>query len=233
MITMRILLVDDEVKLTQALAQLLSEQQYVTDVAHDGVSGLDMGRAEVYDVLIIDVMLPGMSGYEIVRTLRDEGVSTPTLLLTAKDAVDDRVQGLDSGADDYLVKPFATTELLARIRALTRRTGDVMGTKELAVGEFRLNLLTRQVSCRDAAIHLTAKEFQLLELFLRNPGQVLPKELILDRVWGLEAPLDTNAVEIYVHFLRKKLLSFEATGGEPLGCSIETVRGVGYVLKGL
>lgn len=230
---MRILLVHDEVKLTQALAALLFEQQYVTDVAHDGVDGLIKGRTEVYDLLIVGTMLSGMSGYEIIRTLRKEGVSTPTLLLTAKDAVDDRVQGLDSGADDCLVKPFATTELLARIRALTRRTGDVAGSKELAVGELRLNLLTRQVTCRDAVIHLTSKEFQLLELFLNNPGQVLPKKLILDRVWRPEALLDTNEVEIYVHFLRKKLQSVETAGGETLGCSIDTVRGVGYVLKGL
>jgi len=230
---MRILLVHDEVKLTQALAPLLFEQQYVTDVAHDGVDGLIKGRTEVYDLLIVGTMLSGMSGYEIIRTLRKEGVSTPTLLLTAKDSVDDRVQGLDSGADDCLVKPFATPELLARIRALTRRTGDVAGTKELAVGELRLNLLTRQVTCRDAVIHLTAKEFQLLELFLHNPGQVLPKKLILDRVWRLEALMDTNEVEIYVHFLRKKLQAVEAAGGEPMGCSIDTVRGVGYVLKGL
>lgn len=231
---MRLLIVDDETKLLKALEQVFREHHYMADTADNGLDGLDKALSGSYDLLIIDVMLPKLSGYELVRSVRKEGYSTPILLLTAKDAVDDRVEGLDSGADDYLVKPFATKELLARVRALTRRSGDVMGTKTLEVGGFTLNLMTRSVTVYGDELALTAKEFQMLELFLRHPGQVMPKELILDRIWGFEAPVDTNAVEIYVHFLRKKIESHreKLTEGNTLP-AIETVRGVGYALRGL
>ncbi len=231
---MRVLIVDDEVKLLKALEQLFKEHNYLVDTATDGADGLDRAREGTYDLLLIDVMLPKLSGYDLVKSLRKDGDSTPILLLTAKDAVDDRVEGLDSGADDYLVKPFATKELLARVRALTRRTGEVMGTKSFELGPFELDLTSRSVTLGGEPLVLTAKEFQLLELFLRHPGQILPKELILDRVWGFEAPVDTNAVEIYVHFLRKKIdahkTSIEDAETIPF---IETVRGVGYVLRGI
>lgn len=226
---MRMLIIDDEVKLLRALQQTFVDLQFAVDTATDGPTGLVLAQEGGYDLLVVDVMLPGMSGYRIVETLRSQGDSTPILLLTAKDAVDDRVQGLDAGADDYLVKPFAIKELLARVRALTRRSGDVVGTKTLAAGPFELDLITRSVAYQGDALSLTAKEFQLLELFLRNPGQVLPKELILDRIWGFGGPEDTNAVEIYVHFLRKKI-DARSQGGA--GSSvIETVRGVGYALR--
>lgn len=230
---MRVLIVDDEVKLLQALKQLFVEHQYAVDTARDGVAGLHMARDGGYDLLIVDVMMPRMSGYDMIRALRKEGASVPILLLTAKDAIDDRVEGLDSGADDYLVKPFATKELLARVRALTRRAGDLLGTDNLQVGLFTLDLVSRAVTIGNCPLALTAKEFQLLELFMRNPGQVLPRELILDRVWGLEAPLDTNAVEIYVHFLRKKIDACGSIGDSKPVSAIETVRGVGYVFKGM
>jgi len=226
------LIVDDEVKLLRALEQTFGELHYAVDTAKDGERGLELAQAGGYDVLVIDVMLPRMTGYQIVESLRTSGDSTPILLLTAKDAVDDRVQGLDSGADDYLVKPFAMKELTARVRALTRRTGDVMGTKTQVVGPFELDLVSRTVTHHGALLALTAKEFQLFEMFLRNPGQVLPKELILDRIWGFEGPEDTNAVEIYVHFLRKKIDARRTVGERTERASyIETVRGVGYVLR--
>ncbi|PWI58869.1 response regulator transcription factor [Sulfoacidibacillus thermotolerans] len=234
---MRILLIDDEKKLVEALKQLFVENHFAVDLAHDGVEGLELARNDVYDVLIVDVMLPHLSGYELVEILRKEGSSVPILLLTAKDGVDDRVYGLDHGADDYLVKPFATSELLARVRALTRRKGNVVGTEKIGVGDLQLDLVTRQVTCGQTVMQLTAKEFLLLELFLRHEGQVLPKEVLLDRVWGYEALLDTNAVEIYVHFLRKKLLAAKANVATEKATlhipMIETVRGVGYVLKAL
>ena len=228
---MRVLLVDDEVKLLRALRQTFMDQQYVCDLAEDGETALDMARTDSYDLLIVDVMLPRMSGYELVRSLRKAGQSTPILLLTARDAVADRVKGLDLGADDYLVKPFATQELFARVRALTRRTGDVMGTDTLRVGDLALDLRERSVTVAGQPLALSAKEFQLLELFLRNPGRVLPKELILDRVWGFSAAIDTNAVEIYVHFLRRKLEGKRQELGLESGCRIETVRGAGYAMR--
>ena len=229
--SVRVLIVDDEVRLLKALKQLFSEQQYQVETATDGLAGLSMARAEAYDLLIVDVMLPGLSGVDLVRKLRDDGNSTPTLLLTARDAVDDRVQGLDSGADDYLVKPFAAKELLARARALTRRSGEVVGPEQVQVGDIVLDLISRTVYLGDAPLTFTAREFQLLEFFLRHPGQVLPKELILDRVWGLEAAIELNSVETYVHFLRKKLDAHRALHNiEPM-TAIETVRGVGYVFK--
>ncbi|MCY0877165.1 MAG: response regulator transcription factor [Firmicutes bacterium] len=228
---MRMLIIDDEVKLLRALQQTFVDLQFAVDTATDGHTGLALAQDGGYDLLVVDVMLPGMTGYQIVETLRAEGDSTPILLLTAKDAVDDRVQGLDAGADDYLVKPFAIKELLARVRALTRRAGDVVGTKKLEAGPFELDLITRSVSYHGETLGLTAKEFQLLELFLRNPGQVLPKELILDRIWGFGGPEDTNAVEIYVHFLRKKIDAHPQGGGGAGASLIETVRGVGYALR--
>ena len=227
---MRLLLIDDEQKLLRALQQLLIEQQYAVDIATDGESGLEMALTGLYEVLVIDVMMPKMSGIDVVRTLRESEDSTPILLLTARDAIDDRVRGLDAGADDYLTKPFANQEFLARIRALTRRSGDVMPTQVLTVGGFSLDLQSRVIKIDDQSLFLTAKEFQLLELFLRNAGQVLPKELIFDRVWGFDGPSDTNAVEIYVHFLRKKIDAIHDSMGT---VAIETVRGVGYLFKGM
>jgi DNA-binding response OmpR family regulator len=227
---LRLLLIDDEQKLLRALQQLLIEQQYAVDIATDGESGLEMALTGLYEVLVIDVMMPKMSGIDVVRTLRESEDSTPILLLTARDAIDDRVRGLDAGADDYLTKPFANQEFLARIRALTRRSGDVMPTQVLTVGRFSLDLQSRVIKVDDQSLFLTAKEFQMLELFLRNAGQVLPKELIFDRVWGFDGPSDTNAVEIYVHFLRKKIDAIHDSMGT---VAIETVRGVGYLFKGM
>ncbi|MCL6592940.1 MAG: response regulator transcription factor, partial [Alicyclobacillus sp.] len=208
-----------------ALVQLLKEHQYAVDVAHDGNTGLDLALTDCYDLLILDIMLPGKSGLEIVRAVRQHELDVPILLLTAKDTVDDRVIGLDAGADDYLVKPFNNKELLARIRALTRRTGNVTGPDTLQVGPFAIHWTTRTITRNGQTLSLTAKEFQLLELLIRNHGKVMSKELILDRVWGPDADVIGNAVENYVHFLRKKL----DTPGQP--SYIETVRGVGYVFR--
>ena len=229
LITLRILIIDDEKRLLQALEQLLKDQNYNVDTAEDGAQGLRKALENAYDLLIVDVMLPYLTGYELVSQLRQEGDSTPILFLTAKDSVTDRVEGLDSGADDYLVKPFATQELLARVRALTRRSGDLIGVNELESGRFRLDLIARTVYFEGQVLTLTPKEFQLLELFLRNPNRILPKELILDRVWGLD--MDINVVESYVHFLRKKIQLLIADTTVATSPVIETVRGVGYRLK--
>ncbi|GGJ00184.1 DNA-binding response regulator [Alicyclobacillus cellulosilyticus] len=232
---MRILLMDDEAAFARALQQSLREHHYEVDVAHDGETGLDMARTGTYDLLIVDVMMPKLSGYDVVRTLRQEKDSTAILLLTAKDGVESRVEGLDAGADDYLVKPFALPELLARVRALTRRSGAFMGAQSLQCGALCLDLVTRSITLFGEPLHLSGKEFQLMELFMRNPGRVLPKVLILERVWGYDTAADVNVVEIYVHMLRRKLaahaqkLGRTAADGLPV---IETVRGVGYMLKG-
>lgn len=221
----RILIVEDEVRLASALKQLLTEHLYAVDVAHDGETGLDLALTGSYDALVLDIMLPRLDGLAIVKEVRRAGIDVPILLLTAKDTVDDRVTGLDAGADDYLVKPFANKELLARLRALTRRTGSLAGTEVMEVGPFSLDLAQRTVSKRGEPLTLTMKEFQLLELLLRNHGKVLSKEVILDRVWGPDAAVVGNAVENYVHFLRRKI----DDPGRP--SFIETVRGVGYVLR--
>ena len=222
---MRILLVEDEKRLASALLQLFQDNHYLADVAHDGVNGLDLALTNSYDALVLDIMLPKLDGLEIVRRVRQEGLDVPILLLTARDTVDDRVKGLDVGADDYLVKPFANKELLARVRALTRRTGNLTGTENMQVGPFVIDFSERVVKQDSRSLTLTTKEFQLLELLLRNHGKVLSKELILDRVWGPDAEVIGNAVENYIHFLRKKI-------DEPNQPSyIETVRGVGYVFR--
>ncbi|KUO94807.1 response regulator transcription factor [Ferroacidibacillus organovorans] len=231
---MRLLLIEDEVRLAKALQQTFSEHHYIVDLAHDGATGLDLAQTDTYDIILVDVMLPNMSGYEVVRKLRKTGHATPILMLTARDAVDDRVEGLDAGADDYLVKPFATKELLARVRALSRRSGEMLDVEEVSVGAISIDSVSRSVYVAGEPYSLTGKEFQLLELFMRNPNQVLPKELILDRVWGVEAPMDRNAVEIYVHFLRKKMDKVRIDRKIELAEMpvIETVRGVGYALRG-
>ena len=202
---MRVLLVEDEVRLAAVIQQMLRDQQFVSDVAHDGQTGLELALTDSYDALILDIMLPKLSGIEIVKQVRKTGLDVPILLLTARDSVDDRVLGLDVGADDYLVKPFANRELLARLRALTRRQGSLSGTDTMEAGPFSIDL-TQRIAQRDGVnLSLTLKEFQLLELLMRNHDRVLSKELILDRVWGPEAPVFGNAVENYVHFLRKKI----------------------------
>ncbi|WP_067928818.1 response regulator transcription factor [Alicyclobacillus shizuokensis] len=222
---MRILLVEDEKRLAAALLQLFKEHHYAADVAYDGITGWDLASTNSYDILVLDVMLPEMSGLEIVRQVRAQKLDVPILLLTARDAVSDRVAGLDAGADDYLVKPFANEELLARIRALARRPAALVGTDAIAAGPFRIDLGSREATRDGQPLNLTAKEFQLLELFIRNHGKVLAKDLILDRIWGPDADVIANAVENYVHFLRKKI----DQPGQP--SYIETVRGVGYVFK--
>ena len=228
---MRILLVDDEPALLSALQQLLQSQHYTVDVAIDGETGLELAMNNSYDLFVLDVMLPGMMGFEVVERLRRDQNSTPILMLTAKDSVVDRVRGLDSGADDYLVKPFAIQEFLARIRALTRRSGDLVGTDEFDVGCFHVDLVARTVSLGSATLALSSKQFQVLEFFLRHPNKVLPKELILDRIWDIDT--DIGIVETYVHFLRKKFESHLSEHPVSAHPQIETLRGVGYRLSGV
>jgi Response regulators consisting of a CheY-like receiver domain and a winged-helix DNA-binding domain len=222
---MRLLLVDDERRLVDPLAYILRKNNYGVDLAYDGETGQAMAETGVYDLIVLDRMLPYKEGVEVLKDLRNKGIMTPIILLTAKDAVEDRINGLDAGADDYLIKPFSTDELMARIRALSRRKGvQLTGNRVEAFG-LVLDPLGCEVTDGTNSVKLTYKESLLLELFIRNPTQVITKEQILDRVWGLDSDVELSNVEVYIYYLRKKI-KFR-------NCSIETIRGVGYCLKGL
>jgi DNA-binding response OmpR family regulator len=223
---MRLLLVEDEKRLSEALAYIFKKNNYGIDVAYDGETGQEMAETGIYDLIVLDRMLPKKEGVSVLKELRVKGIKTPVLLLTAKDAVEDRVAGLDAGADDYLVKPFATEELLARVRALARRQNEQLTGEKLQVASLILDPLQCEATCGNEKIKLTLKESQLLELFMRNRGQVISKEQILDRIWGLDTDVELNNVEIYIHYLRKKL------NPEKSYVRLETVRGIGYCLKG-
>jgi two-component system OmpR family response regulator len=221
---MRVLEVEDEKKLGELLGRGLREEGYAADVADRGEEALWMARAVPYDAIVLDVMLPGADGFEICRRLRSDEVWTPVLMLTARDAVDDRVVGLDAGADDYLTKPFAFEELLARIRALTRR-GQVERPAVLEVGDLRLDPAAHRVWRGSQELDLSAKEFSMLELFMRRPGLTLSRTQLLDGAWDIAFESRSNVVDVYVRYLREKI-------DRPFGQdSIETVRGVGYRLR--
>jgi two-component system OmpR family response regulator len=221
---MRILVVEDELKMASLLRRGLAEEGYAVDVARTGDDALWMAGAAEYDAIVLDLMLPRIDGIEVCRRVRESGVWAPVLMLTARDAVDDRVAGLDAGADDYLAKPFSFAELLARLRALVRR-GGVERPAVLEVGELRLDPATRQVWRGSTEITLTAKEFALLETFMRRPGQVLSRYQLLDHAWDYGYENRSNVVDVYVRYLRDKV-------DRPFGRdSIETVRGSGYRLR--
>ncbi|HDN80545.1 MAG: DNA-binding response regulator [Chloroflexi bacterium] len=219
-----ILIVEDEVKIVSFLRRGLSYEGYEVSVAYTGQEALFKARQESPDLIILDLMLPDMDGLEVCRTIRSKS-DVPILILTAKDAVSDRVAGLDSGADDYLVKPFALDELLARVRALLRRHKRLMGQKVLKFADIKMNISTREVWRGDRYIELTPKEFDLLELFMRHPNQVLTRDLIYEEIWGYDFSSESNLIEVYIRYLRAKL---EAKGESRV---IHTVRGIGYTLR--
>jgi two-component system response regulator MprA len=222
----KVLVVDDEPAVRDALRRALTLEGYEVDLAADGIEGVTAAATRGPDAIVLDVLMPGLDGLEVCRRLRESGDRTPILMLTARDEVQDRVAGLDAGADDYLVKPFALEELNARLRALVRRS--VGGDADvLRFGELALDTRTREVTRGDRPIDLTRTEFSLLELFLLNPRQVLSRAQIFDRVWGYDFGPSTNALEVYIGYLRRKL---EASGESRL---IHTVRGVGYALREL
>jgi two-component system OmpR family response regulator len=221
---MRVLVVEDEKKLGELLARGLREEGYAADLADRGEEALWMAKAVDYDAIVLDVMLPGVDGFEVCRKLRAGSVWTPVLMLTARDAVDDRVVGLDAGADDYLVKPFSFEELLARLRALVRRA-PVERPAVVEVGDLRLDPAEHRAWRGDTELDLSAKEFALLELFMRRPGMTLSRSQLLDGAWDMAFESRSNVVDVYVRYLREKV-------DRPFGRdSIETVRGVGYRLK--
>jgi two-component system, OmpR family, response regulator len=221
---MHVLVVEDDVRMAAALRRGLQAEAIVADVAGDGEEAVRRVRAGSFDVVVLDVMLPGLDGFETCRRLRGDGVWVPIIMLTARDAVQERVRGLDAGADDYLTKPFSLAELLARLRALARR-GPVERPTVLEVGDLRLDPATREVWRGDAEIELSAREFALFETFMRRPGQVLSHLQLLDAAWDIGYEQRSNVVEVYVRYLREKV-------DRPFGVrSLETVRGMGYRLR--
>ena len=221
---MRILIVEDERQIAAFLERGLKEEGYAVDIVYNGYDAIDWAVAVEYDGIVLDVMLPGRDGYSVCRELRAGGNKTPILMLTARDTVDDRVTGLDTGADDYLVKPFAFKELVARLRAITRRQGDARSV-ELQVGDLMLNTLTHTAQRGERRIELTTKEYNLLEFLMRNPNRVLSRTQISEHVWNLDFLSESNLVDVYIRYLRRKI----DDGAEQK--LIKTVRGSGYLIS--
>ncbi|MBE6789790.1 MAG: response regulator transcription factor [Ruminococcaceae bacterium] len=223
---MRILLVEDEKRMAQALCELLRLERYEVDHYDNGQDGLAAAESNIYDIVILDVMLPGMNGYDIARSVRRQGITVPILMLTARSELDDKVTGLDSGADDYLTKPFMTKELLARLRALGRRT---LGATDgiLSFADISLDTRSLMLSCTSngQSVRLGEKEYRILEYLIANSGQILTREQLAVRIWGFESDAEYNNVEVYMSFTRKKLAFIEAK------TEIKAVRGIGYELR--
>ena len=222
---MRVLIVEDEVRLASTLQDLLELNGYTADVCHDGEAGLDNALSAIYDVILLDVMLPKLDGFTVLRRLRAAGNATPVLMLTARSELGDRVEGLDCGADYYLTKPFEPKELLACIRALTRRQPELRNTDVLEYGDLKLVKNSFTLSCGDRSLRLSRKEFDMMELLMLNRELVITKENLLLKIWGYESDAEDNNVEVYVSFLRKKLEHLHST------VKIKTIRMVGYCLE--
>jgi DNA-binding response OmpR family regulator len=221
---MRILVVEDERELSEAIVVLLEQEKYDAVAVFDGLSGEDHAMSGTYDLILLDIMLPGKNGVDVLRSIRKQGLDTPVMFLTAKSGIKDKVRGLDTGADDYLAKPFAAGELMARIRAMTRRKGEYMGD-ELSVMGTELDKNTHVLTCGNNSIKLAAKEYQILELLMTNSHQIIPKERLIEKIWGFESEAEYNAAEVYISFVRKKLTAIGST------MQIKAVRGVGYSLE--
>lgn len=221
---MRLLLADDERELANALGTMLKHHKYTVDIVYNGQDALDYAMSQDYDCVILDIMMPKINGLEVIKAMRDKNITAPVLLLTALSEVDDRIKGLDAGADDYLPKPFNSGELLARVRALTRRaptfTPDI-----ISFGSLTLDNAGCTLSCGKSSIELNNKEFQVLQLLMSNPNQLIPAERIMDRVWGYDSSADISVVWVYISNLRKKLRQLNS------GCEIKAVRSVGYMIK--
>lgn len=221
---MRILIVEDETRLAETLRQLMEDQRYQADMVGDGADGVDYGLTGQYDLIILDVMLPKVDGFEVARRLRSAHISTPILMLTARDDISDKIGGLDCGADDYMTKPFDSGELMARVRALTRRQGEVLGDV-LKVGDLSLECSSRLLRVGERSVRLGLKEFEVMRLLMVNSRAVVSKETLIAKIWGLDSEAEDNNVEVYISFLRKKLAYLGSR------IAISTVRKVGYYLE--
>lgn len=218
---MKVLIVEDNIKLAQALGRILEESDYTVDMVHDGTTGRDWAVVGNYDAIILDVMMPGMDGYEVVREIRHANIDTPVLMLTARGSVSDKIAGLDHGADDYMTKPFSPAELMAHLRALMRRQRSVI-FETVDAGDVSLKLDSHELVRNGKTIHLSKTEFALAKMLMSNKERILPKEMIIEKIWGIESNAADNNVEAYVSFLRKKLRYLESNA------RIETIRKVGY-----
>lgn len=221
---MNVLVVEDERNLADAIVKILEDEGYNAEATYDGKAGLTCAKSGLYDAIVLDVMLPGMSGYDVVNKMRHAGVSTPVLMLTARTSTEDKVRGLDSGADDYMTKPFEAPELLARLRALTRRRGDVL-IDEIKFADIRLDLNTHDLSCGEKSVHLSGKEFEVLSILMGSSSRVVSKQDLLTRVWGTDGEASENSVEAYVSFIRKKLSHIGSK------VQVTTLRMLGYRLE--
>lgn len=223
---MRIMIAEDEEKLADALVQIFAKNKMTADAFGNGIDALDNALTGIYDVIVLDIMMPGMNGIEVLRKIRAEGMDTPVLMFTAKDEISDKVKGLDSGADDYLTKPFATEELLARVRALGRRSSAaIVNSDVITCGDLSLDTAAYELSCGKNSLKLGLKEFSIMELLMKNSGRVLSKETLITKIWGYDSDAEYNNVEVYISFLRKKLDFIKSNA------AIKTVRGVGYSLE--
>ena len=221
---MNILVVEDELSLANAIKKILEQQGFLVDAVHDGLSAVDYAEGFSYDLMILDVMLPGLDGFGVVQRIRQKGIATPTLMLTASTAVRDKGTGLNYGADDYMTKPFDTEELLARVNALTRRTGQVV-VEPMQFGDLTLDLKSAELVCGAQRVQLSRKEFDVLKLFLYNPTMTITKEMMIVKIWGVESDVTENNVEVYISFLRKKLKFLKST------VSIKNIQRLGYRLE--
>jgi len=221
---MQVLIVEDEVRLAAALKEILEKEKYMVDVVHDGDSALDYITSGIYDVIVLDVMLPGQDGFTIAKKARAAKIETPIIMLTARNEIQNRVKGLDAGADDYMTKPFAPSELLARIRAVTRRQGEVI-TDKLTFGDLELDLSTCQLSKGVKSVHLNFKEFELLKLLIANQGSPMTKDTLITKIWGYDSDASDNNVEAYISFLRKKIAFLGSS------VKISALRKVGYIIE--
>lgn len=222
---MKLLLIEDEKELSEALFQILTKNKYSVDAVYDGEDGLDYALTGIYDVIILDIMLPKLDGLNLLKKIRKEGILTPVIMLTAKSQIEDRVVGLDLGADDYLTKPFAVEELLARLRSITRRKGNVINDNILTYGDIRLNINTYDLDVNDESIRLTLKEFEIIKYFMERPKCVVSKDDLITKLWGFDSEVEYNNIEVYISFIRKKLSYLNSK------VNIVTIRGVGYRME--
>lgn len=221
---MNILLVEDEKPLALALSEILRQNKYQVETVFDGLSGYEFAICGSFDLVILDIMLPKMNGIEVLKKIREKKLSIPVLLLTAKDEIEDKVSGLDCGADDYMTKPFSKSELLARIRALSRRKGELLD-EEIVYNDIVLKLKRNELVCEENVVKLSLKEFKIIDFFMKNPEQIITKERLIEKIWGDDSDAEYNNVEVYISFLRKKLQFINAK------TEIRTSRGVGYLLE--
>lgn len=221
---MRILIVEDEYSLADAVTAILKKEQYFVDAVYDGRDGLDYALSGIYDLILLDIMLPKMNGLDVLKEIRKNNISTPVMLLTAKSEIDDKIKGLDCGADDYLTKPFNKGELLARVRALTRRKGEIP-SNELAFGDIVLNQSTYELSCGTQSLKLGAKEFRIMQMLMYAPKNIISKDEFIEKIWGYDSEAEYNSIEVYISFLRKKLGAIKST------VQIKASRGIGYYIE--